>query len=89
VSPISIRVENFVRECQWFAGESSLATSRDEHLLLVRDFVARLPDSANRTEGLIFRGILVDVASKWARHIHPAFMVGNPDKHLDLHSSTR
>jgi AraC-like DNA-binding protein len=66
----SIRVEKFVRECQRFAGESSLATSRDEHLLLVRNFVERLPDPANRMEALIFRSMLVDVASKWARHIH-------------------
>jgi AraC-like DNA-binding protein len=69
MNSIASRVEQFVRECQRFAGESSFVACPDEQLRLVRNFIVRLPDARDHAEALIFRGVLVDVAFKWARHI--------------------
>jgi AraC-like DNA-binding protein len=69
MNSIASRVEQFVRECQRFAGESSFVACPNEQLRLVRNFVTRLPDARDHAEALIFRGVLVDVAFKWARHI--------------------
>jgi AraC-like DNA-binding protein len=72
------RLFDLVRECQRFAGESSLTTSRTGQASLVRDFVSRLPNPDNAGENLLFRGVLLELVLGWATRIHSQFHATSP-----------
>ena len=70
---VSGRIHDLVRECQMFAGESSLTFDATTLGILVCQFVSRLPDTHHPVEHVALSGALMHVALRWATHFHGQF----------------
>ena len=64
------RIGIFVRECQLFAGQSSLPDHIEARRIHLHEFVSRLPAPEEPLEKLVLTGLLFDVAVRWSHNVH-------------------